>query len=296
MIGDQIGHGSTTTVRLGQVPVAAPHAGCANPLAVAVKSMRPNAHNDTHFRRERDALALLADEPAVVNLHAFEELGSDENGRAARLLFLEYCPNGEFFGLVEQFPEGLPEEVARIYAGQIWRAVAALHARGVRHRDLKPENMLLAADFSLRLADFGTALIRGEDSSVEFCGTTSYIAPEVNFHHVAPYDPAAADVWSAGVVAFVALWGVPPFIENRPRCWFFRQVRDGRWDRFWYQHERARPGSPALSPAAKAFLQRALVPVAGNRPLAEDMASDPWLAEGRTCEDLTAFMAACNVR
>jgi len=143
-------------------------------------------------------------------------------------------------------------------------------------RDIKPENIVVAADWSLRLADFGTALI-GETLTREYCGTETYIAPEV--HSNLPYHPGPADVWSAGVTCFILLYGIPPFFASNAEDWYFRCAKEGAWEQFWQQHEKSRRSLKAspLDAEAKCFLQRALDPSPHWRPSAEAMLNDPWL-------------------
>jgi serine/threonine protein kinase len=64
----------------------------------------------------------------------------------------------------------------------------------VYHRDIKPENLLVGADFSLKIADFGWATNR--DSVLHTtCGTVAYMAPEILANQ--PYRGADVDLWSA---------------------------------------------------------------------------------------------------
>lgn len=136
---------------------------------------------------------------------------------------------------------------------------------------------MVAADWSLRLADFGTALIGGAKTR-EYCGTETYIAPEV--HSNAPYHPGPADVWSAGVTCFILLYGVPPFHATNTEDWYFRCAKEGAWEQFWQQHEKNRRSLKEVAPldnTAKLFLQRALDPSPHWRPSAAAMLDDPWL-------------------
>ena len=78
------------------------------------------------------------------------------------------------------------------------------------HRDVKPSNILIAADGTAKLADFGIA--RARDSTVTVSGSVTgspaYLAPEV-----AAGQPAteASDVWSLGATLYQALTGRPPY-------------------------------------------------------------------------------------
>lgn len=75
--------------------------------------------------------------------------------------------------------------------------------------------MLLDTDFNIKLADFGFARHNMIDqygkikTSVTFCGTAQYAAPEVL--NGIPYQPDASDVWSIGIVLYYMLFGRFPF-------------------------------------------------------------------------------------
>jgi len=95
---------------------------------------------------------------------------------------------------------------------QVARAVAHAHECGVIHRDLKPGNVLVAADGTPRLLDFGVATLRAgpaaSGSSPASAGLTpAHAAPE----QLAGAPPSeAADVYSLGVLAYELLCGALP--------------------------------------------------------------------------------------
>jgi hypothetical protein len=103
-------------------------------------------------------------------------------------------------------------DVLRI-AAQILEGLAHAHEQGIVHRDVKPSNVLLAdgPDISVRLLDFGLALIKEEETLTaagDVPGTLAYISPERLRGRTAT---AAADVWSVGVLVWEALAGRHPF-------------------------------------------------------------------------------------
>jgi len=60
---------------------------------------------------------------------------------------------------------------------QVASALAHMHRRGVYHGDLKPSNIMLCKTGRVKLIDFGTAWIKGEDKN-RVQGTPQYMAPE----------------------------------------------------------------------------------------------------------------------
>ena len=95
-------------------------------------------------------------------------------------------------------------------------ALQQLHAQHWVHRDVKPANLLVRADGSLALADFGCARRQGAADPLEkdtVVGTPQYSAPEQ--FQGAPAQPAA-DVYSLGAVLHELLCGEPPFPGQTP--------------------------------------------------------------------------------
>src|SRR5205823_13242819 len=110
-----------------------------------------------------------------------------------------------------------PREAARLI-GTVARAVQYAHELGVVHRDLKPANILLAADSTPKVADFGLAKSLDETprtSSGTILGTPCYMAPEQARGHNKDVGPAA-DVYALGAMLYELLTGRPPFQAATP--------------------------------------------------------------------------------
>jgi WD40 repeat protein len=181
---------------------------------VALKMILAGAHAGdvelTRFLAEAQALALLQ-HPNVVQVY--------DSGRHEGLPFmaLELVPGGSLRDKLNGGP--LPPRQAALFIEQVARGVHAAHEHGIIHRDLKPHNILLAADATPKVTDFGLAKRlqgegEGEDAGLTrtgtVMGTPSYMAPEQaggDGKNVGP----AADVYALGAVLYECLTGRPPF-------------------------------------------------------------------------------------
>jgi hypothetical protein len=156
------------------------------------------------FRAEAEAVARLH-HPNVVQVY---EVGEHEG----RLYFsMEYCPGGGLDKKLNATPFP-PAEAARLIE-TLAGAVHAAHKQRVIHRDLKPANVLLAADGTPKVADFGLAKKldeAGQTQSGAVLGTPSYMAPEQAASGVKVVGPAA-DVYALGAILYELLTGRPPF-------------------------------------------------------------------------------------
>lgn len=178
---------------------------------VALKLLRTEVGSGgrERFRREAEAIARVQ-HPNVIQIF---EVG-DTGGRT--FLALEYVDGPTLAEAFAGAPQP-PRRAAQLIEA-ISRAVAAAHARGVVHRDLKPGNVLLAAEDTPKVTDFGLAKLAGDGGvrttcEGQFLGTPNYAAPE----QVSPWGSAeggsdvAVDVYAVGTILYEALTGRPPF-------------------------------------------------------------------------------------
>ena len=93
-------------------------------------------------------------------------------------------------------------------------AIHSAHQSGIVHRDLKPANVLLAADGTLKITDFGLARYFEGEAALTYTGfqlgTPSYIAPEQARGDADALGPCV-DIYSLGAVLYEMLTGRPPF-------------------------------------------------------------------------------------
>ena len=122
---------------------------------------------------------------------------------------MEHFPAGD---LRQRMKTPLSPLTALKYLEQIASALQAIHSVGVLHRDLKPANVMLRADGSLCLIDFGLAKANEMEVSLtgtrEIFGTPYYMSPEQG--HAEEID-ARSDLYSLGVMFYEMLVGRKPY-------------------------------------------------------------------------------------
>ena len=127
-------------------------------------------------------------------------------------LSMEYAPLGDLRKYITNQGAPLSPELGAEFLRQSLEAMEFIHATGVLHRDLKPDNILVLSDKEIRLADFGLALLPGDELDLEELqngvGTLSYLPPEMLEGQF--YD-SRSDLYSLGVCFYEALAGTHPF-------------------------------------------------------------------------------------
>ncbi|MFD3808381.1 serine/threonine-protein kinase [Streptomyces sp. NPDC058619] len=155
--------------------------------------------------REARALARLA-HPNVVTIHHIVEPAPGAEGHP--WIVMEMVRGGSLYDRLESGPLPVPE-VIRLGL-DVLSALRAAHAEGVLHRDVKPANVLLRPDGAAVLTDFGIAALHdstGLTSTGVLIGSPEYIAPE---RVRGAEGLAASDLWSLGMMLYVAAEGVHP--------------------------------------------------------------------------------------
>jgi eukaryotic-like serine/threonine-protein kinase len=177
---------------------------------VAIKTIADGryaaAEQRERFRAEAQAVARLR-HPNIIAIYAIAEHETQP------YLSLEYAEGGSLAQKLAEKPTA-PREAAEL-VGTLARAVHAAHQAGVVHRDLKPSNVLLAADGTPKVSDFGLAKLLDADSghtvSGQIVGSPSYMAPEQAEGHSKRVGPQA-DIYALGAILYQSLTGRPPFL------------------------------------------------------------------------------------
>uniref|UniRef100_A0A5B6YL44 non-specific serine/threonine protein kinase n=1 Tax=Davidia involucrata TaxID=16924 RepID=A0A5B6YL44_DAVIN len=213
-------------------------------------------------RREIQIMHHLAGHPNVISIK-----GAYEDAVAVHVV-MELCAGGELFDRIIQrghYTERKAAELTRTIVG----VVEACHSLGVMHRDLKPENFLFVdqkEEALLKTIDFGLSIFfKPGEKFNDVVGSPYYVAPEVLRKRYGP----EADVWSAGVILYILLSGVPPFWAETEQG-IFEQVLHGDLDF-------SSDPWPSISDSAKDLVRRMLVRDPKKRLTAHEVLCHPWV-------------------
>lgn len=217
------------------------------------------AHRElAHTRTEQSVLKACARDapnPFIVRLHySFHD-------KETLYLALDFHPGGDLATQLARWGR-LGRDRARFYICEIIEGVESLHRAGIIYRDLKPENVLISATGHCVLTDFGLSkdfghrpetpgsqatglpprphwlqhstrsastppstnwLLDNRDTTMSFCGTAEYLAPEVLLGEPYSYE---VDVYAAGTMLYEMLAGVTPFYASDHASMYRRVLHD----------------------------------------------------------------------
>ncbi|HEV3345318.1 MAG TPA: tetratricopeptide repeat protein [Pirellulales bacterium] len=176
---------------------------------IALKMMLAGAYagprERERFLREAEAVASLR-HPNVVQVY---DVG-DHEGRP--FFTMEFVEGGSLAHRLTGVPQ--PARQAAQLLATLAEAVESAHQGGIVHRDLKPANILLTADGTPKVSDFGLARrLDGEPGLTRtgtVVGTPSYMAPEQVQGRSDELGPAT-DTYALGAIFYELLTGRPPF-------------------------------------------------------------------------------------
>lgn len=212
---------------------------------VAVKKPRDGTPEERHRRslrllHEAEHLARIR-HPNVVTIHDIIEDGD----RVA--IVLELVAGIPYRKLFKRGP--VPEHEFIRYFRQLVAALGAVHEAGIIHRDVNPRNVLLCADGTVKLSDFGLSCVAGEERRAG--GTIGYMAPEALRKD--PRVGFGVDVYGLGFLAYQSLLGGPMFLR------LYGTIKAIEWARWVLSREKFRTlaalGAP-VSPGLSAIVER----------------------------------------
>ncbi len=181
---------------------------------VALKVIRQDEFGQTQgvelsarLRREAQAAGRLS-HPGIVAIYDFGEDDTAGGGNVA-FIAMEFVEGRELKQLLADGQRLKPQEVVRIVLA-VLAALQHAHERGVTHRDIKPANVILLADGTVKLADFGVARIETSEltQAGTIIGTPMYMSPEQILGLAVD---GRSDLFSCGVLLYEMLTGAKPF-------------------------------------------------------------------------------------
>lgn len=196
----ELGHGGSATVFLAR------RADDLFEKRVAIKLLNRLSHSAEVFERFRREIQILArlEHPYVVRL-----LEAGTTGEAIAYIVTDFVDGRR----IDEFAAtlALPEKL-RLFC-KVCEGVSFAHKNSVVHRDLKPSNILVTADGTPKLLDFGIARLLDRDSQLTETGlermTLRYASPE-QVKREKPITPAS-DIYSLGVILYELLAGRSPY-------------------------------------------------------------------------------------
>lgn len=172
-------------------------------------------------------------------------------------IFLELVTKGSLASLYHRY--NLGDSQASAYTRQILHGLNYLHERNVIHRDIKCANILVGANGSVKLSDFGLAKATQLNDAKSCKGTPFWMAPEVVNGKGQGYG-LAADIWSLGCTVLEMLTREVPYSHLESMQALFR-IGKGE----------PPPVPDSLSPDARDFILKCLQVIPDDRPTAAQL-------------------------
>ncbi len=176
--------------------------------AIAVKVLKEefldNEELVRRFKNESKAISILS-HPNIVKV--YDVSVTDR----LQYIVMEYVDGITLKEYLKQRGGALTWKETVYFATQVLGALQHAHAKGIIHRDVKPQNIMLLADGSIKMMDFGIARFsRAQSQTVsdKAIGSVHYISPE---QAKGDRTDARTDIYSVGVMLYEMLSGRLPF-------------------------------------------------------------------------------------
>ncbi len=188
-------------------------------LEVALKLLDTRIHQDAsllHRFIQEYALLEQIDHPNVARI--YDHGVTDEHA----FITMEYFALGDF---KHRIVSGLSPFEALVIAVQVALALAQIHALGIVHRDVKPDNLMLRADGTVALIDFGVAKRASEKLEQtqhgEVVGSPYYMSPEQAAGR--PVSPVS-DIYCLGVIFYEMVTGRRPYVADKMETLLYQHM------------------------------------------------------------------------
>jgi serine/threonine protein kinase len=212
-MGEKIGAGAYACVRAAWVKESGDR--------VAVK-----VYEKAHLNRESRRRNVYREVHVLAKVRHKHIIGFREWFATDRHIYIvmEYVCGGSLQSLLRKQPASrFDDGTAKRLFAQVCEGIGYCHSLRVVHRDIKLDNVLLDRNCCVKIIDFGFAVAIPQGQKLKiFCGTPSYIAPEIISGQ--PY-AFPGDVWALGVLLYVLLAGRFPFKASTQRELYRRIVR-----------------------------------------------------------------------
>lgn len=179
---------------------------------VAIKMLKPDSNADKvaleRFAREAQASTQLS-HPNIVDIY---DVGDDDN---IHYIVMEYVKGHTLKQLIKKRGP-LPTRETIWIMKQLTSALMEAHKNGLIHRDIKSQNILIKDDGTVKLADFGIAILNNAiqlTSKDSVLGSVHYLAPELV---KGEKSSMKSDIYSLGIVMYELLRGDVPFKGDNP--------------------------------------------------------------------------------
>ncbi|EAY02813.1 STE family protein kinase [Trichomonas vaginalis G3] len=235
---------------------------------------------ELEFLRQEVSFWSSSAHPNVVGYY-----GSFVEGTVIYIL-MEYCSAGSIYDIMRYgFPRGFNDEfiIATILKG-VLNALNYIHSNGQIHRDIKPGNILLCADGSVKIGDFGVAASLFQDGQRQrarytVIGTPCYMAPEVLTEDHGYTEKA--DIWSLGITAIELATGEAPYSKLKPMEIMVKILKSP---------PSKLPTNAPYSAEFRNFVEKCLQSDPMNRATAEELLRHPFIAKAKSDSYISATL------
>jgi len=244
-----------------------------NKRIVAIKVLRAEFQQDNEFLRRFSREAEAASKVSHENIVGMYDVGQDGE---TRYIVMEFIDGTTLKSMIRKMGHLSPDAVVRMGI-RILAAVDHAHKNGIVHRDIKPQNILVDSQGVVKVADFGIARMKAQqttriaDVNSSALGSVHYISPEQASGEVAD---EKSDLYSVGVVLYEMLVGHVPFDGDTAVSVALKHVSE--------EPRSMREENPDISRAIDEVVLRALSKKPEDRyQTAAEMAADLRKALGR---------------